>query len=335
MAAAAIAAPPTEAVAARATQSQRDNLPTPAAARVDRAAELGAALAGTLGDPAAFATQLAAAFAELADADYRAGQAFIAPGIGPTHGVRTPLQVALRRAFARASRRASPSELLFVSDRLLHEREREARWFAIGTLERTVDREPERSWQLLRRAAADADEWITVDTLAHPYGMGILAEEYRWAEIEQLTVSPSRWERRLVGSTIATIPFVDRRLGRAPLVADHALPLLATLIGDREPDVQKALSWAYRSLTLVDPERTAAALELEADTAAEHHDGHRAWVVRDSVKKLDPVRADRIRSKLAGIRRRADAPSTSQAAALADRFAGMGLGRPLPEPPLT
>ena len=114
----------------------------------------------------------------------------------------------------------STSELLLVADRLLREPEREARWFAITTLERTLPVEPERTWQLLRRAAADADDWITVDTLAHPFGKGILAESYRWAELEQLTVSPSRWERRLVGSTIATMPFVNRRAGREPEVAD-------------------------------------------------------------------------------------------------------------------
>lgn len=305
------------------------------AARELRANELGASLADTVDDAASFAAALAEAFRELADADYRGGQAYVAPGIGPTHGVRTPLQVAIRKAFERASRHASTSELLQLASRLLHEPEREARWFAITTLERTVGTDPERTWQLLRRAASDADDWITVDTLAHPYGKGILAEPYRWAELEQLLVSRSRWERRLIGSTIATIPFVNRRSGRDPDVVDHALPLLATLIGDREPDVQKALSWAYRSMTLVSLVATTAALEAQANIAAAKGDGHRAWVVRDALPKLQPDIAAGIRDRLAGIRRRADAPSTSDAAELAERFAGMGLGRSMPEPPLT
>jgi len=299
------------------------------------AAQLGGALADELSDPTAFAGALAAAFRALADPVYRAGQAYVAPGIGPTHGVRTPLQVELRKGFDRASRRASSAQLLSVADRLLHEPEREARWFAISTLQRTLPAEPERTWQLLRRAASDAGDWITVDTLAHPYGKGLLAEPYRWAELEQLTISPSRWERRLVGSTIATMPFVNRTLGRAALVTAHALPVLATLIGDREADVQKALSWAYRSMTLVDLRATTAELERQAEIAALHDDGHRAWVVRDSLSKLDRADADRIRARLAGIRRRADAPSTSGAAELAIRFADMGLGRRMPEPPLT
>ncbi len=299
-----------------------------------RARALGERLARNLGDAGRFAENLATAFRELADPDCRAGQAFVAPGIGPTHGLRTPLQVALRKGFEKGSRGASTSELLVLADRLLREPEREARWFAITTLERTLPREPERTWQLLRRAARDADDWITVDTLAHPFGTGILAEEYRWAELEQLTVSPSRWERRLVGSTIATMPFVDRSLGRAPEVVEHALAILATLVGDNEPDVQKALSWAYRSMAVVDQPATAAALKSQAGIAARTGDGNRAWVVRDSLAKLDPASAAPIRATLGTVRRRPKAASTSEAAELATRFAGMGLGRPMPEPPL-
>jgi 3-methyladenine DNA glycosylase AlkD len=303
--------------------------------REARATALGLALGELIDDPTALAAALSAAFGELADPEYRAGQAFVAPGIGPTHGVRTPLQVAVRRAFQRATRRASSSELLLVADRLLREPEREARWFAISTLERTIGREPERTWQLLRRAARDADDWITVDTLAHPYGKGILAEAYRWAELEQLTISPSRWERRLVGSTVATMPYVNRTAGRAPGVAATALEILAALIGDAEPDVQKALSWAYRSMAIVDLAATTEALAAEARRAAADADGHRAWVIRDSLQKLDPDAAAAIREQLTGIRRYAGAPATSRAAALSEQFASMGLGRPMPEPPLT
>ena len=57
----------------------------------------------------------------------------------------------------------------------------------------------------------EADDWITVDTLATPSARGILLEPYRWAELEQLVYSPSA--AGSAGSSarrIATIPFVDR-----------------------------------------------------------------------------------------------------------------------------
>jgi 3-methyladenine DNA glycosylase AlkD len=303
--------------------------------RLDRAGELGTALAKRIQDPPALADALRTAFRTLADDGYRTGQQRVAPGIGLTHGVRLPLQAAVRRAFVKATRDDSPALLVLVADRLLREPELEARWFALSILERTIRAEPERSWQLLRRAAADAADWITVDSLAHPVGKGILAEPRRWPELEQLTISPSRWERRLVGSTIATIPFVDRRAGRSPEVASRALPMLGTLLGDRERDVQKALAWAYRSMLLVDREATIEALEAAAATARAADDGHRARVIRDVLPKIESTRADPIRQSLAGMRRRPGAPSTSTASELATRFAGMGLGRAMPEPPLT
>ena len=153
--------------------------------------------------------------------------------------------------------------------------------------------ETERTWQLLRRAAREAGDWITVDDLAHPYGKGIAAEPYRWAELEQLVFSPSRWERRLVGSTIATMTHGHRRRGLDPEVVRRALPLLGQLMGDAEPDVQKALSWAYRSLAQVDLDATTEALRAETERAAATDDGHRAWVIRDTFAKLDPADARR------------------------------------------
>ena len=296
---------------------------------------LGRGLAERVGDPMDLAIALRRALMELADPIYRSGQQFVAPGIGATHGVRNPLLQALGRGFRSATRSDSPTSLLLAADRLLREPELEAHWFAFGILEVTLARETERTWQVIRRAGRQAQDWITVDTLAHTVGRGVLAEPFRWAELEQLVYAPSRWERRLVGSTIATIPFVDRTVGRDPEVAARGLAILGLLIGDSEPDVQKALAWAYRSMAVVDRTATTDAVQREAARAARDKDGHRAWVIRDVLAKLDPEPAAAIRRTLNGLRRRPGWPSTSEAAAAAARFAALGLGRPTPEPPLT
>jgi 3-methyladenine DNA glycosylase AlkD len=296
---------------------------------------IGRDLAELTADPEAFAAALRTGLLSLSDAEYLEGQRRVAPGIVAVLGVRWPLIEAIKRGFRESTRRERTSTWLFVADRLLREPELESHWFAFGLLERLIQDEPERTWQLTRRAAREAADWITVDSLAHVVGKGILAEEYRWAELEQLVYSPSRWERRLVGSTVATTPFIDRRRGREPLVAQHGLGLIAQLIGDAEPDVQKALAWALRSVTLVDREAVTAFCETEARRAAQTADGHRAWVIRDVLPKLDEVRAAAIRASLDGIRRRPGSPSTSNAAEAADRFGQGMLGAPQPEPPLT
>jgi len=299
---------------------------------------LGAELAELVSDPDAFAAALRAGLQRLADPDYLEGTQRVAPGIGAVYGVRWPLMAAISRGFRQVTRKDRATPLLFVADRLFREDHLEPRWFAFGLLERTLDSETERTWQLLRRAAREAGDWITVDSLAHPYAKGVAAEPYRWAELEQLVFSPSRWERRLVGSTIATMTHVSLGRRHHPEVAARALPILAQLMGDAEPDVQKALSWAYRSLVMIDAEATTAALRAETDLAVTTDDGHRAWVIRDSLAKLDPAAAAELKDRLAGIRKRPGAPSTSAAAETAARFGGSyGLPDPamFPEPPLT
>ena len=295
---------------------------------------LGASLGEYINDPEAFTAALRAGLEELADPEYLAGQRSVAPGLGMTLGVRWPLLAAVIRGFRAATKRDRPSPLLFLADRLFREEPLEARWFAFALLERTLKDDPERTWQLLRRGAREAEDWITVDDLAHPYGTGVAAEPYRWAELEQLVFSPSRWERRLVASTIATMTHGNRRSGRGDDVVARALPLLGQLIGDDEPDVQKALAWAYRSLAQIDPTATVGALRDETERAVATDDGHRAWVIRDSLSKLPPSDVEELRTRLAGIRRRPGAPSTSSASELATRFGGLPDPTHHSEPPL-
>ncbi len=321
------------------TQPGRSTATAHAVAFVAEKKPLAEAIGRDLGeltaDPEAFATALRTGLLSLSDAEYLEGQRRIAPGIGAILGVRWPLIEAIKRGFRESTRRERTSTWLFVADRLLREPELESHWFAFGLLERLIQDEPERTWQLVRRAAREAADWITVDSLAHVVGKGILAEPYRWAELEQLVYSPSRWERRLVGSTIATTPFIDRRRGRETVVAQHGIGLITQLIGDAEPDVQKALAWALRSLTVVDREAVTRFSETEAERAAQTDDGHRAWVIRDVLPKLDEGRATAIRASLEGIRRRPGSPSTSSAAEAADRFGQGMLGAAQPESPLT
>jgi 3-methyladenine DNA glycosylase AlkD len=285
-------------------------------AKTPDAERLGERLAELTSDPNAFSRALAAGFANLADPEYREGERRIAPGLGATYGVRWPLNAAVDRGFRRATRGERPAGYLELADRLFAEAELEPRWFAFGLLDRLLPVDPERAWQLLRRAAREAADWITVDALAHPYGRGILLEPYRWAEIEQLVYSPSEWERRLIGSTIATTPFIDHELGRGRQIAVHGLGLIGQLLGDSEPNVQKALAWALRSLVLVDPAAVLTFVEHEASRAAATDDGHRAWVLRDVLVKLPPARAEAIKIQLGAIRRHSGAPATSVAAAL-------------------
>ena len=297
---------------------------------IEAARNLGRRLADEVDDPAGFVTATRDGLARLADPAYLAGQRLVAPGIGPLLGVRLPLLESVHHALAHELRGVHAARLLPVAEALARDPLRELRWFACWLLGWILPDDPERAWQVLRRLAAEADDWITVDTLAATIGPGILREPYRWAELEQLVYSPSRWERRLVGSTVATIPFADRLAGRTPDVAARGLALVGLLIGDPEPDVQKALSWALRNLAAVDAAAVTAFCHLEGGRAAATADGARAWVVRDALAKLAPADALGIRTLLAGIRRAPGAASTSAAAATATAFLQAGRGTAAP-----
>jgi 3-methyladenine DNA glycosylase AlkD len=300
------AAAPVSAVTAAASQF--------VAAHRGRAEALGDDLATLVNDPIAFVDALAAGFEGIADPLVPDGIRSVTPGLGAVIGVRNPLLGAVHRRFARGTRRARSSQVLACTAKLLESEAAEMRWFGISNLERLLATDPEATWELMRSVAAAAHEWITVDTLAHPYGAGILRDPGRWIELERLIDSPSRWERRLVGSTVATMPFVKSVSGgRDQEARTKGLALVGRLMGDPEPDVQKALSWALRNLAALDRPAVVAFVDVEAEKARNSGDGNRAWVIRDSLSKLSEADAARLRARLGGIRRGSRGSSASAA----------------------
>ncbi len=300
-----------------------------------QAVRLGRELGRQIADPDAFTAALEHGLRSLADAEYREGFSRIAPGVGPVLGVRAPLVAAVGRGLRRALAESPAAYGIYLAERLIRSEFQEVRLFAHLAIARSLPDDPERSWQLIRRLARRATDWDSVDHLADLVGQGILLEPRRWAEVEQLVYSPHRWERRLVGSTVATLPFALPRDRRVELAGSPGLALIESLIGDNEPDVQKALSWALRSWREVDPAGVQALLRKEAQFASETGDGHRAWVIRDALSAQPPALAAEIRELMASVRRRPSAPSTSRAADAARTFSGLPDAHSLAEPPLS
>lgn len=294
--------------------------------RLPAARGLGDSLTELIDDPEAFVAVLREGLADLADDAYAAEQERVAPGSGKVFGVRNPLLATVARQLRRPLAESSAASALWLAERLCAEEEREFVLFSHVALRRSLPNDPERTWQLIRRLGRRANEWISVDSLAELVAQGILLESFRWAELEQLVYSASRWERRLVGSTIARLPYELPHDRRSMLAGTPGLTLIKSLIGDAEPDVQKALSWALRSWLEVDPRGVRELIRAAADHARTADDGHRAWVLRDALTapSIEPGFAAEIRQRLNGVRRHANSPSTSSAATVASSFAGLG-----------
>jgi hypothetical protein len=297
-----------------------------AAAQRDAAAALGRRLADLVDDPEVFTETLAGGLAKLSEPAYRAMVEAVSPGIPADYAVPGPLREAVAGPVRAALRHGSSGSALYLAQRLAATGHRDLRLYALPCLRRSLPEDPERSWQLLRGMAAGAGDWIEVDSLAEVWAVAILAEAFRWAELEQLVYSPRTFERRLVGATLATLPHRVPAARRGELrdgLSRRSMDLLAMLMGDAEEMVQKALSWAIRNWTRVDPEAVAAFLEAETEKAEHAADGARAWVIRDSLTHQPPERAAALRLRLAGLRRDRRTPSTSLAASRSAGFAAL------------
>jgi len=294
------------------------------AERLPEAQGLGNTLAELVGEPEEFVAVLREGLARLADPVYAEAQETIVPGTGAVYGVRSPLLAAIARPVRAALKESSPSLSLWLAERLATEEERELTLLSHVPLAICLRDDPERSWQLMRQLAHRANEWVSIDELGTLYAQGIINEPFRWAELEQLVYSSDKWERRLVGSTVARLPFEVPKPARSTLTSAPALMLIKSLIGDADLDVQKALSWALRSWNEVDQPGVEAFIRDETATAQGTDDGHRAWVLRDALTwpGTDIEFANEIREALEGIRKRTDAPSTSAASEVAGAFAG-------------
>jgi hypothetical protein len=287
------------------------------------AAALGANLAGLIEQPEAFVAALEEGLRGLVDPAYAAMIPVICPGVTADYAVRAPLLEVVHRPIRRALHEAPSYTALWLAQRLIATDHRDLRLFALPALRRSLAEDPEQTWQLMRRLAGRAGDWVDVDSLADPWAHGILAEPFRWAELEQLVFSRSIFERRLVGATLATIPHrVPTKLRSAlqGTTSDRALSLVALLMGDAEALVQKSLAWAIREWTPVDPAGVARLLRREAAQAQDNDDGARAWVVRETFGRQPAGLVAELRSSLKGVRRHAAAPSSSLAAAAAVRF---------------
>jgi hypothetical protein len=293
---------------------------------LQEAAVLGARLADLIDDPEVFLTTLAAGLVTLADPSYRSLTELVSPDVSAVYAVRGSTKEAVMRPVRAALRRGSSASALWLAQRLAAADHRDLRLYALPCLRRSLSDDPEQSWQVMRRMGAVAGDWIEVDGLAEVWARGVLAERFRWAELEQLVYSPRPFERRLVGAVLATFPHVVPASGRSALrgeASGQALDLVAQLMGDAEVMVQKALSWAIREWTRVDPDAAATFLLAQTDLAVTNDDGARAWVIRDSLSHQPPELTASLRARLTGLRRDRRAPSTSVAATRSAQFAAL------------
>jgi 3-methyladenine DNA glycosylase AlkD len=291
---------------------------------LEQATAVGHRMADLTEDSDAFVLALRDGLSGLVDPTYTDMAERVSPGTSAPYAVRKPLVEAVQRPLKGALLEGSSISALRLAQRLIEAEDRDLRLFALPCLRRALHEDPEQTWQAMRQMGRGAADWIEVDSLADVWARGVLAEHFRWAELEQLAYSQRTFERRLVGATLATIPHRGPRAQSDELLGapvQQASAIIGLLMGDAEVMVQKALSWAIREWTRVDADAAAELLRAQTDIAVRSDDGARAWVVRDALSSQPPELSTALRDRLAGIRRHPGAPSTSIAAGQAALFA--------------
>jgi len=249
------------------------------AAHRQEAEGLGRSLADTVHDPDAFARELESGFERLADPDYQEGEQRIAPGLGPVLGVRWPLNAAVARGFRGATKGQSPTTLLYLADRLFRSEPLEMRWFAFGILERLVPDEPERAWQLLRRAAREAVPTTPREALADVLGETLDDLRAEQDPRRAVIAAYARMERALAAAGLPRTPseapeeYLDRALDAVELSSRAAGRLTALFawarfsVHDVRPEMKDE---AIETLEQVHHELATAETAREAQLAGAH-----------------------------------------------------------------
>jgi 3-methyladenine DNA glycosylase AlkD len=193
-------------------------------------------------------------------------------------GVPVPAQRKVLRDVARALRADPPARVLAFAGALLGTGVHEARQVAFELVAGRADVMAQLDGRGVEALGAGNDNWASVDC----FGVYVAGPAWRAGAVSDAQVlgwatSADRWWRRT--ALVATVALNLRSRGGTGDPA-RTLGICDALVGDRDPMVVKALSWALRSLVGAAPDAVRAFL-------ATHGDGVPALVRREVENKLE------------------------------------------------
>lgn len=194
-------------------------------------------------------------------------RAFMAGGYAPsrleTLGVPVPAMRDVVRRFATELKAELPRVVIGVACALVDGRTSEGRQVGYELVARRKDAMALLTPTLIRRLGRGNDNWASVDGFAaHLAGpawrLGCVpdAEVVRWA------VSDDRWWRRTALASAVALNLAARG-GRGD--TRRTLMIASRFVGDTDPMLAKALSWALRTLVGHDPAAVGTFLEAHGD----------------------------------------------------------------------
>ncbi len=212
-----------------------------------------------------------------------------APSRLTTLGVPVPAMRGVGRRFARELASDDPRVVIAVARALVAGRTSEGRQVGYELVARRMDAMALLTPAIVRALGRGNDNWASVDGFAtHLAGPAWRTGRIPDDDVDRWARSRNRWWRRTaLASTVALN--VAARGGTGD--TRRTLRICSRLVGDSDPMIAKALSWALRSLVPHDPAAVRAFV-------ATHHARLPALVRREVATKLATGRKATARSPL-------------------------------------
>ena len=166
-----------------------------------------------------------------------------------------------------------------VADHLWQTNIHEARVAAAKLLTQARIAEDDAVWTLIAAWVPGFDAWAIADHACDAANRRLIADPSRLDKVEAWVTSENMWTRR--AALVMTLPWTKQNFPKPDDLAirDRVLGWAASLTGDKDWFIQKAIAWWLRDLSRHDPLRSSQFL-------AEHGPYMKPWAVREAAKYL-------------------------------------------------
>lgn len=190
----------------------------------------------------------------------------------------TPSIRALRREISKELESSDRGSVMAIALDLVASGDPNARWAAYELVQHHEGARDGLSSGEVEQLGNGMASWVAVDS----FGCFISGPAWREGrlgdgDVQRWARSDDRWWRR--AALVSTVPLNVRAQGGTG-DAVRTLAVCEKLVGDRDPMVVKALSWALRALAVRDREAVSSFVR-------QHEDGLAALVKREVRKKLE------------------------------------------------
>lgn len=227
--------------------------------------------------PQAFTEEFQALFRTLVDEEATRNYQRIIPNTGRFYGVPKPILWVIATEIGKSIQKEpeTASGLLRV---VWAEGSFEAKQIAGKSLEKLGPKYPRVCLDFVSFALPDVDNWSVCDCLAM---YGVEPVVYAHPELvlplsEKWIQSTDKWARRFGVVTLRGYKKVQ--------ATEKVFELLAKVMGDKENDVRKAVSWILREITTANPDMVAEFLMKQAQVC---RNKNTRLIIEDGMKKLN------------------------------------------------